>query len=76
MKGYEVIIKHIQNGVATDKEIESLLNGIKELEKLAEIGKATELALRNNEYCIASYKGNHLHSVKTVDELLQWAKDK
>ena len=39
---------------------------------LAKIGNALIYALKNNEYCLASYKGNHLRSIKTVHELLKW----
>ena len=44
-----------------------------ELKRLARIGKAIEKALKDNEYCIASYKGNHLNSFKTIEELVVWA---
>ena len=39
---------------------------------LARIGSALLYALKDNEYCLASYKGNHLRSMKTVDDLLEW----
>ena len=54
---------------------EQIAVGVDEIMRLAKIGKATEKALANNEYCIASYKGNHVHAVKTVDELLEWANE-
>lgn len=43
------------------------------IERLAEIGRATEKAFKNHEYCIASYKGNHLRAFKTLAELVEWA---
>lgn len=43
---------------------------IDELERLARIGRATEKAFERQEYCIASYKGNHLRAIKTIEELL------
>ena len=50
-----------------------IIDGLRECEDLAEIGKAVEKAFMNNEYCIASYKGNHLNSFKTIEELVVWA---
>ena len=29
-------------------------------------------ALKDNEYCLSSYKGNHFRSMTTVEELLEW----
>ena len=50
-----------------------IIEGLTEAERLAEIGMATEKALKDNEYCVASYKGNHLNSFKTIEELVVWA---
>lgn len=67
-------IKDILNSKSHHYEYSKTLPEIKckELERLAKIGKATEKALENKEYCIASYKGNHVRSFKTIDELLDW----
>ena len=51
---------------------EEIIDGLIEVERLAEIGMATEKALKDNEYCVASYKGNHLNSFKTIEELVAW----
>ena len=59
-----------------DRELQlEIKDELGELERMAEIGRATEKALRNNEYCIASYKGNHVWKFKTIDELLQWYRE-
>ncbi len=39
---------------------------------LVRIGSALIYAFEDSEYCLASYKGNHLRSIKTVHELLKW----
>ena len=41
-------------------------------QNLTRIGNALIHAFKDSEYCLASYKGNHLKSMKTVDELLKW----
>ena len=51
---------------------EEIIDGLIEVERLAEIGMVTEKALKDNEYCVASYKGNHLNSFKTIEELVAW----
>lgn len=46
---------------------------VEEVGRNGRIAQAIEMALTNNEYCIASYKGHHLNSIKTIDKLLEWA---
>lgn len=70
----EKTIKHIER---TDKWLgyqthDYIYAELHELERLARIGLATEKALKDQEYCIASYKGNHVSSFKTIRELLEW----
>ena len=72
--GHHDNIYFVLEGMGQTK-VETLLfrDVLLELESLANIGKAVEKAFKNNEYCIASYKGNHLNSFKTIEELLTWA---
>ena len=59
-----------------DRELQSeIKNELDELERMAKIGEAIKKAFRNNEYCIASYKGNHVRKFTTIDELLQWYRE-
>lgn len=71
----EVTIRDLNdNYIAETDNIEMALRIVDLLteQDLIKIGSALIHAFKNNEYCLASYKGNHLRSIKTVDDLLKW----
>ncbi len=71
----EVTITDLDNNyIAETDNVETAFRIVDMLteQDLARIGNALIYALKDNEYCLASYKGNHLRSMKTVNELLEW----
>ena len=71
----EVTIRDLDdNYIAETDNIEMAFRIVDLLTKqdITRIGNALIYALEDNEYCLASYKGNHLRSMKTVNELLKW----
>ncbi|MDD4779067.1 MAG: hypothetical protein PHT02_00490 [Tissierellia bacterium] len=72
MKGYEIIIKHLRNGIINQRELDSLENGIKQMETLSEIG--SELLRAFDETCVliipATYHGDRLiHEEIEIDNI-------
>jgi hypothetical protein len=72
VKGYEVIIKHLRNGIVNQRELDSLENGIKQMKILSEIG--LELLRAFDENCVliipTIYHGDRLiHEEFEIDNI-------
>jgi len=61
------------NGISWNEASPRINAELKELERLADIGRATELAYEK-EFCITNNGWQEIY-LDTVEELLEWAKE-